>query len=54
MYVECAKRLLASSENKRKSALDIWRNRMNEMKKIEEIQKRFLSRLLMSKAGRVA
>lgn len=34
MYVECAKKLFMSSENKMKSVFDIWRNKVNEWARI--------------------
>lgn len=54
LYVECARKLLDTEEKRKKNALIHWRNKVNELNRIKEIQKRFLTRLLMSKAGRVA
>ena len=53
-YLECAQRLLDASVNRTRNSFDLWRKKLNEAKRIKAIQSRFLTKLLMSKAGRVA
>lgn len=37
-----------------RDSFEAWRRKIDEMRRIKEIQKKFLHKLLMSKAGRVA
>lgn len=52
--MECAKKIIEASNDRKKISFKNWRNSLDEDRRISEIQKRFLLRLLMSKAGRVA
>lgn len=54
LFVDCAKKLIEAADDRKRSSFRNWRKGVDEEKRVKEIQKRFLTRLLMSKAGRVA
>ena len=45
---------MEASNGRARNSFDLWRRKLQEHKRVKEIQKRFLAKLLMSKAGRVA
>lgn len=49
-----AKKLIEASNDRKKSSFGNWRGMITESNRVKDIQKRFLTRLLMSKAGRIA
>lgn len=53
-YLECAKKLFEATIDRRRSAIQRWRDQNRRSNELNEIQMRFLNRCLMTKAGRVA
>ena len=43
-----------ATKNRLRDSFETWRRKADELRRIKEIQRRFLTKLLMSKAGRVA
>lgn len=53
-YADLARKIVAASVDRKKDSFGNWRGLITEGNRVKDIQKRFLTRLLMSKAGRVA
>lgn len=54
LYLNISKQIIEASNDRKKSTFKNWRAALTENNRVKEVQKRFLTRLLMSKAGRVA
>ena len=53
VYADCARALIEASVGAKRNSFSLWRKKAFHYKRTLEIQKRFMTKLLMSRAGKV-